>query len=57
MDGTCEEEEIKLVEECHKQGWRAHCMPTEVGGKGFAEKSLSCTVSVQGMTSVVDHMG
>lgn len=29
-----------LVEECQKNGWRAWCMPVEVGCRGFAGQSL-----------------
>lgn len=29
-----------LVSDCHKQGWRARCMPVKVRCRGFAGQSI-----------------
>lgn len=39
-----------LVEECRGRGWRARCLPIEVGVRGFAGKSLCKAFSLLGIT-------
>ena len=31
----------KLLESCRPKGWRANCIPIEVGARGFIARSLS----------------
>ncbi len=40
----------ELVEDCCRREWRARCMPVEVGGRGFAGKSLCKAYSLLGIT-------
>ncbi|XP_031136520.1 uncharacterized protein LOC116036966, partial [Sander lucioperca] len=44
------EKYAELVEECRRQGWRAQCLSIEVGGRGFAGKSLCRAYSLLGIT-------
>ena len=44
------EKYAELVEECRRRGWRARCLPIEVGGRGFAGKSLCKAYSLLGIT-------
>ena len=44
------EKYAELVEECRNRGWRARCLPIEVGGRGFAGKSLCKAFSLLGIT-------
>ena len=44
------EKYAELVEECRNRGWRARCLPIEVGGRGFAGKSLCKAYSLLGIT-------
>ena len=30
----------ELVEDCHRKGWKACCLPVEVGARGFAGQSV-----------------
>ena len=39
-----------LVEECRRRGWRARCVPIEVGCRGFAAQSLCKAYSMLGVT-------
>jgi hypothetical protein len=39
-----------LVEECRRRGWRARCVPIEVGCRGFAARSLCKAYSMLGVT-------
>ena len=45
------EKYAELVEECQRRGWRAQCLPIEVGGRGFAGRSL-CRAYLLGITGV-----
>ena len=40
----------ELVEQCQEQGWRAWCLPVEVGARGFAGGSLWRTLKTLGIT-------
>ncbi|XP_049324773.1 uncharacterized protein LOC125789951 [Astyanax mexicanus] len=40
----------ELVEECQRKGWKAHCVPIEVGCRGFAARSLCKTYTLLGVT-------
>ncbi|KAK0150652.1 hypothetical protein N1851_008245 [Merluccius polli] len=40
----------ELVEECRRRGWRARCVPIEVGCRGFAARSLCKVYSLLGIT-------
>uniref|UniRef100_A0A3B1JAJ2 Reverse transcriptase domain-containing protein n=1 Tax=Astyanax mexicanus TaxID=7994 RepID=A0A3B1JAJ2_ASTMX len=42
----------ELVIDCRKQGWKAKCMPIEVGCRGFAGQSLYKTLSALGITGM-----
>lgn len=44
------EKYAELVEECRSRGWRAQCLPIEVGGRGFAGKSLCRALGLLGIT-------
>ena len=44
------EKYAELVEECGRQGWRVRCFAIEVGGSGFAGKSLCKAYSLLGIT-------
>ena len=44
------EKYAELVEESRNRGWRARCLPIEVGGRGFAGKSLCKAYSLLGIT-------
>ncbi|XP_074527636.1 uncharacterized protein LOC141791255 [Halichoeres trimaculatus] len=44
------EKYAELVEECRGRGWRARCLPIEVGARGFAGKSLCKAFSLLGIT-------
>nr|AAN12398.1 polyprotein [Tetraodon nigroviridis] len=42
----------ELVEDCRRAGWRSRCLPIEVGGRGFAGKSLCKAFSLLGITGM-----
>lgn len=42
----------ELVRDCRKQGWKARCMPIEVGCRGFAGQSLYKALSALGINGV-----
>lgn len=44
------EKYAELVKECRRRGWRARCLPIEVGGRGFAGKSLCKAFGLLGIT-------
>lgn len=44
------EKYAELVEGCRGRGWRARCLPIEVGARGFAGKSLCKAFSLLGIT-------
>lgn len=48
--GRKREKYAELVEDCRNRGWRARCLPIEVGGRGFAGKSLCRAYSLLGIT-------
>ena len=53
MEGANERKRAKyanLVEECRGRGWRARCVPIEVGCRGFAARSLCNAYSILGVT-------
>ncbi|XP_060744927.1 uncharacterized protein LOC132858560 [Tachysurus vachellii] len=39
-----------LVNDCHNQGWKARCLPVEVGCRGFAGQSLYRAYTALGIT-------
>ena len=39
-----------LVNDCHKQGWKARCLSVEVGCRGFAGQSLCRAYTALGIT-------
>ena len=39
-----------LVSDCHRQGWKARCLPVEVGCRGFAGQSLCRAYTALGIT-------
>ncbi len=41
-----------LVSECRQAGWRARCLPIEVGSRGFAARSLCRAFSLLGIDGV-----
>lgn len=41
----------ELVEECRSRGWKTYCEPLEVGGRGFAGRSLCKVLTMLGLTS------
>ncbi|XP_051969484.1 LOW QUALITY PROTEIN: uncharacterized protein LOC127634119 [Xyrauchen texanus] len=41
-----------LVSECRQAGWRARCLPIEVGCRGFIARSLSRALSLLGIDGV-----
>lgn len=44
------EKYVELAQECRRRGWRAQCLPIEVGARGFAGKSLCKAYSLLGIT-------
>jgi len=53
MEEAFERKEEKydgLVSDCHNQGWKARCLPVEVGCRGFAAKSLYGAYTALGIT-------
>lgn len=46
----------ELVEECRNRGWRARCLPIEVGGRGFAGKSLCKAYSLHRSTQEESYL-
>ncbi|XP_075313231.1 uncharacterized protein LOC142373743 [Odontesthes bonariensis] len=48
--GRKREKYAELVEDCRNRGWRARCLPIEIGGRGFAGKSLCRAYSLLGIT-------
>lgn len=40
----------ELAEDCRRQGWRARCMPIEVGSRGSAGRSLCKAYSLLAIT-------
>lgn len=42
----------ELVIDCRKQGWKARCIPIEVGCRGFAGQSLCKALSALGINGV-----
>ena len=43
----------RLVINCREQGWKARCMPIQVGCRGFVGHSLHRALSVRGITGGV----
>ena len=39
-----------LVSDCHRGGWKARCLPVEVGCRGFAGQSLCRAYTALGIT-------
>lgn len=50
--GRKKEKYAELVEDCRNRGWCAKCLPIEVGGRGFAGRSLCRAFSLLGITGV-----
>ena len=42
--------EDSLVSDCHRQGWKARCLPVEVGCRGFVGQLLCSAYNVLGIT-------
>ena len=39
-----------LVSDCHRRGWKARCLPVEVGCRGFVGQSLCRAYTALGIT-------
>lgn len=53
MEEAFERKRVKydgLVSNCHNQGWKARCLPVEVGCRGFAGQSLYKAYTALGIT-------
>ena len=42
----------QLVEECQERGWKAWCLPVEVGCRGFAGRSLWRSLRLLGIAGI-----
>ena len=48
MESTHERKKLKydnLLGQCRSNGWKASCLPTEVGARGFTARSLCKALS------------